>query len=130
MNDIDMIDLPPDWGDKLDRMRVIREEIETLDAEYDTLRDEVVVEMTEPVLIAGSDGKKYRVSKVVGSQPVFHLAELHRLTEAQRHAVTETKISGAKLKAEIQAGRIDPMVAMHLVSYQGKRPYPKFDPVE
>jgi hypothetical protein len=123
-------DLPPDRADKLERIRVIREQMEALETEYDELRDEVIADLNEPVFIAGADGHKYRVSKVEGSQPVFHVEQLRRVPEELIPAITETKIVGAKLKAEVQAGRLDPEIAMHLVSYVPKRAYPKFDPAD
>ena len=123
-------DLPPDTADKLREMQGIRKTIETLEKRYEDLREEVVVPMTESEFIVGEDGRKYRVSRVETSTPIYHPDQLGRLSEEQREAITETKIVGSKLKAEIQAGRIDPQVAMHLVHYQPKKPFPKFDPVE
>lgn len=123
-------DLPPDRADKLRRMKEIKAEQEALETEYDNLRDELMPELNEPVFIIGDDGEKYRVSKVQGSMPVWHYENLDKLTPEQREAITEVKISGAKFKQEIQAGRLDPEVALDLVSYRPKRAYPAFEPVE
>lgn len=124
-------DLPPDRADKLRRMQEIRKELESLETEYDDLRDEVVIPWDgEPEFIIGDDGRKYRVSRIEGSDPVYHYEHLEDLTKSQREAITEVKIVGAKLKAEIQAGRIHADDALNLVSYRPKKPYPKFDLAE
>lgn len=126
----DPIPLEPDTGDKLTRLKEIKDQLESLKQEYDDLVTEVVVPMEAPEFVV-IDGKKYRVSRVASSDPVYDYAAMERLlTEEQRAAITETKIVGAKLKAEVQTGRIDPEVAMDIVTYRPKRPYPKFDPLE
>ena len=123
-------DLPADTADKLRRMQEIAKTQAELQEEYDTLREEVVVPMTEPEFIVGEDGRKYRVTKVEGSTPVYHVDQLYRVPDEVREEITETKIVGSKLKAAVLAERLDPEVAMHLVHYKPNRPYPKYDPVE
>lgn len=123
----------PDRLDLLEQMRQTRGTIDSLTEYYDEVRNEIVVPMEhgEVVLITGVDGRKYRVSKVQGSDPVYHYDEIDkRLTDAQKAEITETKVIGAKLKAAVEAGRIRADVLPHLVHYRPKKPYPKFDPVE
>jgi hypothetical protein len=116
-------------ADKLARIQVIRAEIDRLTEEYEGLRDEAVVPMEGPELIVGADGKKYRVSPVSGSQPNYRNDRLNELTEEERALVTETKIIGARLKDALEKDLIPIEKAARLVSYSGKKPYPKFDPI-
>ena len=125
----DPIPLEPDRGDKLARLRQIKTAMDDLKAEYDELVEEVVVPMTETEFVV-IDGTKYRVSRVASSDPVYDYEAAERLlTSEQLAAITDTKIVGAKLKAEMQTGRIDPEVAFDFVTYKKKKPYPKFDPI-
>ena len=116
-------------GDKLARIKEITEQVAALEEEKDELREEAVEPMEGPELIVDSEGKKWRVSKVVGSTPVFHHGRISGLGESKRELITETKIVGAKLKDAVERGLIAPEVAAGLVSYNPKRPYAKFDPM-
>lgn len=123
-------DLPPDTADKLRRMQEIRIETDSLQEEYDTLREEVVTPadaLTEPEFIIGVDGRKYRVTKVAGSQPVYNYAALADLTLEQQAAITDVKVSATKLKQAITLGVVEAEEALKVVTYKPKKPYPEFN---
>lgn len=114
-------------GDKLARIQQIRLELEALESEYEILRTEAVVPMTEPEFIVGHDGRKYRVSPVYSSTTSYRLDRLDELTPEQTAAITETKIVAAKLKAAVEKEILDIDQAARLVTYTPKKPYPKYD---
>ena len=116
-------------ADRLARLQVIIEEQKSLKQEYDQLRDQAVVPMTEQEIIVGIGGKKYAVSKVVGTTARYHSDRLHLLTAFQRDAIVETKISGPRLKAATEDGTINPILASRLVDFTDNQPYPKFVPI-
>ena len=116
-------------ADRLARLQVIIEEQKSLKQEYDQLRDQAVVPMTEQEIIVGFDGRKYAVSKVVGTTARYHSDRLHLLTSSQREAIVETKISGTRLKAATEDGTINPLLASRLVDFTDNQPYPKYVPI-
>jgi len=116
-------------ADQLARLQVIIGEQKRLKQEYEKLRDQAVVPMTEQEIIVGIDGKKYVVSKVVGTTARYHSDRLHLLTAFQRDAIVDTTISGPRLKAATEDGTINPILASRLVDFTDNQPYPKFVPI-
>lgn len=116
-------------ADKLARIQKIRDDIDTLTEEYEVLREEAVAPMEEPELIIGLDGKKYRVSPVHSNTTSYRMDRLDELTPEQRAAVTEVKITSAKLQDAVAKDLITVDQVARLVRFTPKKPYPKFDPI-
>jgi hypothetical protein len=124
-----MTDLEPDIADKLSRIKDIKDQMTALEFELDVLNELFVVPMKGVELIVGSDGTKYRVTKVAGNSPVYDYAVFESLSDYERTLISETKIVGAKLKSATETGRIDIDKVASLVSYKPKKPYAKFDQI-